>query len=102
MPYFVLFYDIVEDFAAKRTPFRPEHLSLVHAAHERGDLVMAGALAEPMDGALLLFRGAEKSVAEEFARRDPYVTNGIVTKWRVRTWNVVTDKDAPTYMAPPR
>jgi uncharacterized protein YciI len=62
---------------------------------------MAGALADPIDGALLVFRGADRSVAEEFARRDPYVIQGLVTNWRVRAWTVVTDKDAPAAPAQP-
>jgi len=67
MPYFTLTYDVVEDFVNKRTPFRPAHLTGVREAHARGELIMAGALGEPA-GALLVFRGADRSVAENFAR----------------------------------
>ena len=63
MPYFALQYDVVEDFVNKRTPYRPAHLKEVREANGRGDLVMAGALADPA-GALLIFRGADKTVAE--------------------------------------
>ena len=59
------------------------------AYRERGELVMAGALWEPVDGAALLFRGDDRSVAERFAAADPYVRNGLVTNWRVRRWDVV-------------
>ena len=72
MPYFALTYDVVDDFVNKRTPFRPAHIKEVREAHARGELVMAGALGEPA-GALLVFRGADKSVAENFAKADPYV-----------------------------
>jgi uncharacterized protein YciI len=96
MPYFALFYDVVEGFPERRTPFRPEHLRLVSEAHARGELVLAGALTDPIDGALLVFRADDRRVAEEFARRDPYVLNGLVTRWRVRGWNVVTESHAPT------
>jgi hypothetical protein len=95
MPYFVLFYDVVEGFPERRTPFRPEHLNLVNEAHARGELLLAGALADPTDGALLVFRADDRRVAEEFARRDPYVLNGLVMRWRVRGWNVVTESQAP-------
>jgi uncharacterized protein YciI len=95
MPYFALFYDVVEGFPERRTPFRPEHLRLVSEAHARGELVLAGALTDPIDGALLVFRADDRRVAEEFARRDPYVLNGLVTRWRVRGWNVVTQSHAP-------
>jgi uncharacterized protein YciI len=89
MPYFALFYDVVNDFEARRVPFRPEHLRLAAEAHHRGDVVLAGALSEPADTALIIFRCAEKAVAEDFARRDPYVVNGLVKKWTVRPWTVV-------------
>jgi uncharacterized protein YciI len=89
MPYFALLYDVVDDFVALRVPFRAEHLRLAGEAHNRGDIVLAGALVEPVDTALIIFHCAEKSVAEDFARRDPYVVNGLVNKWTVRPWTVV-------------
>jgi uncharacterized protein YciI len=99
MPYFVLSYEVVDDFPAKRTPFRAEHLRLVQEAHERGELLLAGALAEPADRALLVFRAPGRSVAEEFARRDPYVLQGLISRWSVRPWMQViatqAGEDAP-------
>lgn len=89
MPYFALFYEVVDDFPTKRTPFRSEHLRLVQEAHDRGELLMGGALAEPADRALLIFRAPDRSVPETFARRDPYVTGGLVTRWTVRPWGQV-------------
>jgi uncharacterized protein YciI len=89
MKYFVLFYDIVDDYITRRAQYREEHLRLAGEAHARGELVMAGALSEPSDRALLVFRAPDPSVAEDFARNDPYVKNGLVTKWQVRLWNVV-------------
>src|SRR5437867_11018115 len=72
--YYALVYDVVEDFVARRAPYRTEHLELARAAHRRGELLLAGAL-----GALLVFRAADQATAEDFARRDPYVTRGLVT-----------------------
>lgn len=92
MPYFALQYDVVDDFVNKRTPYRPAHLKEVREANGRGELVMAGALADPA-GALLIFRGADKSVAENFATNDPYVREGLVKKWTVRQWTVVVGQD---------
>ncbi|MDQ1406550.1 MAG: uncharacterized protein QOG55_2179 [Acidobacteriaceae bacterium] len=89
MAYFALLYDVVDDFVARRAPFRAEHLRLASEAHNRGDILLAGALAEPADTALIIFHCADKSVAEDFARRDPYVVNGLVKKWTVRPWTVV-------------
>ena len=92
MPYFALTYEVVEDFVNQRTPFRPAHLTEVRDAHARGELIMAGALAEPA-GALLVFRAADKSVAEDFAKADPYVIEGLVKHWTVRPWTVVVGQD---------
>jgi uncharacterized protein YciI len=86
MPYFALIYEMVADFVARRAAFRDEHLRLAGESHARGEIVLAGALAEP---ALIIFRCAYISTAEEFARRDPYVVNGLVKKWTVRPWTVV-------------
>ena len=87
--HFVLLYDIVDNFAEKRTPFRDQHLGKVSASHEAGELLLAGALANPVDGAMLVFRGPTAKAAEEFAKADPYVTSGLVTRWRVREWATV-------------
>jgi uncharacterized protein YciI len=92
VPYFALMYDVVDDFVNKRTPFRPAHLKEVREANARGELIMAGALGEPA-GALLVFRGADKTVGENFATADPYVKQGLVKAWRVRPWTVVVGQD---------
>ena len=89
MPYFLLLYDVVDDYLERRGEFRDEHLALAHEAQGRGELMLAGALADPADGAVLVFRSEDRSVAERFAELDPYVKNGLVTKWRVRPWTVV-------------
>ena len=89
MPYFILFYDVVDDFPAKRAPFRAEHLHRVQEAHDRGELLMAGALGDPPDRAVLVFRAHDRTAVEEFARGDPYVTGGLVTRWQVRPWTQV-------------
>ncbi len=89
MAYYALLYDVVDDFIARRGVYRDEHLRLAREAHSRGELVMAGAFADPPDGALLIFIADDASTAEAFARNDPYVKNGLVTRWKVRSWNVV-------------
>jgi uncharacterized protein YciI len=92
MPYFALHYEVVDDFANKRMPFRPAHIKEVRDAHGRGELIMAGALGEPA-GALLIFRATDKSIAEQFATNDPYVKEGLVKSWKVRPWTVVVGQD---------
>jgi uncharacterized protein YciI len=85
----LLLYDVVPDYVERRARFRAEHLALAQAALARGELVLGGALADPVDGAVLVFRGDNPAAAEAFARADPYVRHGLVTRWRLRAWNVV-------------
>ncbi len=92
--HYILFYDVVDDFVARRAQFRAVHLALARQAYERGELVLAGALADPADGAVLIFRGPSPQVAQAFAKADPYVTNGLVTAWRVREWTTVVGDGA--------
>ena len=87
--FYILFYKTVENYVEKRTPYRQEHLGYALAAHERGELFMAGALAEPADGAVLVFKGEGPQAAEAFARSDPYVKAGLIVEWQVRPWTVV-------------
>ncbi len=87
--YFILFYKTVDDYIQRRAQYRDEHLAYARAAHARGELVMAGALADPADSAVLVFRAATPAVAEEFARNDVYVRNGLIREWSVRPWTVV-------------
>jgi uncharacterized protein len=92
--FYILFYRTVDDYVNLRTPYRAAHLALARAAHERGEMVIAGALAEPADGAVLVFRGDSPAAAEEFARSDPYVKAGLITEWKVRPWIVVIGGDS--------
>jgi hypothetical protein len=92
--HYLLFYDVVEDYVQKRAPFRAAHLAHGTKAAERGELILAGALADPVDAAILLFRGSSRDVAEQFAKADPYVTSGLVKRWWVREWTTVVGADA--------
>jgi len=89
MKYFTLIYYVVDGFVSRRTAFREQHLQLVEKANRRGGLKLAGALGDPVDRALLVFRTPDRSIAEDFARNDPYVMNGLVTRWEVQPWAVV-------------
>jgi uncharacterized protein YciI len=93
MGYYLLLYEVVDNFLERRAPFRPAHLKLVQQARERGELVMAGSFRDPVEGALLLFRAEDPSTAERFANTDPYVSEGLVAAWRVRRWHEVLTGD---------
>lgn len=86
--YHILLYKTIDNYIERRAPYRDAHLALAREAEKRGQLIMAGALADPVDGALLVFKG-DRSVAEAFAEQDPYVRNGLITEWSVRSWTVV-------------
>lgn len=100
MQHFLLFYETAPDYVDRRPQYRATHLDHAWAAAERGELIVAGPLADPIDGAVLMFAGASKSVAENFARADPYVVNGLITRWYVREWNTVVGELAVAPLHP--
>ena len=94
--HFLLFYEFVPDYLQHRGQFRSEHLRLAWESQGRGELILAGAYADPVDGAALLFKGDSSAVAERFVASDPYVTAGLVKSWRIREWKTVVGEDAIT------
>jgi uncharacterized protein len=98
--HYLLFYDVVEGYVERRVAFRAAHIAHARQAVARGELVLGGALADPVDGAILLFTGSAPAVAERFARADPYVLNGLVKKWRVREWHTVVGAQAAMPLPP--
>ena len=98
--HFLLSYDLAADYLERRGEFRDAHLALAWEAQERGELVLAGALADPADCALLIFQGDSPEAAERFVKADPYVTQGLVTAYRVRQWNTVVGVEATTPVRP--
>jgi uncharacterized protein YciI len=97
--HYLLIYDLSSDYLARRGEFRKEHLALAWEASERGELILGGALAEPVDRAVLLFDGSPE-IIERFVARDPYVKNGLVTRWHVRQWTTVVGTQAKTPVRP--
>ena len=89
----LLEYELADDHVARRAALLEEDLALARAAHERGELPLAGALPDPHDRARLV-RTAERPVVERFAPADPHVVHRPVTAWSVRPWDVVTGQGA--------
>jgi uncharacterized protein YciI len=91
--WYLLLYDVVPDYVARRAPLREEHLRLLRELHARGDVPMAGAYDDPtndtFDGVVIVFKTNDRAVIERFVDADPYVKNGLVTRSRIRRWNVV-------------
>jgi uncharacterized protein YciI len=96
MKHFLLFYDVDSDFVTKRAAYRDAHLQYAWNASARGEIILAGALTEPADHAVLLFAADSPAVVERFAQADPYVANGLVKKWHVREWVTVVGEEAAT------
>lgn len=93
MGYFLLSYEVVDDYVERRQAYRNEHLALARAASERGELRYAGAYTDPVDGAALVFRCEDESTVSAFVEADPYVRNGLVKSWHIREWTVVIGAD---------
>lgn len=89
MKHYAVIYYVVDDYVMRRASFRDQHLRLAREAHGRGELLLAGALSDPADRALLIFRATDSSVVERFVANDPYVIQGLVSRWEIRPWNVV-------------
>ena len=94
--HYLLIYDLAPDYLQRRGALRDEHLALAWKAVDKGNIVLAGALNDPVDTAILVFQGESPAVAEAFAKADPYVTKGLVTRWRVRPWTTVVGALAST------
>lgn len=95
--YSLLIYDYVDDIVERRVLFREAHVAQINEAYERGVLFMAGALADPVDGAVFVFTTDDRAVVEDFVTRDPYVQEGLVTSWRIRHWNVLKNPSTSSY-----
>jgi len=87
--YWLLLYDLADDYLDRRGPLRATHLSLAQGAHDRGELLMAGAVSEPFDLAVLVFTVEDTSIIDQFVADDIYVREGLVKSWSNRPWNVV-------------
>ncbi len=90
----LLSYTLSPDYLERRGTLRDAHLRLAWQAADKGALLLGGAVGEPIESALLLF--TDRDAAEAFARADPYVTEGLVTGWRVMRWHTVVGGAAAT------
>lgn len=102
MKHFLLFYEVGADYVEKRAQFRDAHLQKAWESIGRDEMILGGALADPVDGAVILFKGDSREVAEAFAKSDPYVQNGLVNHWYVREWNTVVGAMAVNPVSPPK
>lgn len=98
--YWLVLYDFVDDYLERRKPLREAHLALIRDAHARGEVVMAGAF-DPPEGGALVFKTDDRAAIERFVQNDPYVQNGLVTRWRIYGWTVVIGGETGATAAAP-
>jgi hypothetical protein len=98
--HYALFYNYAPDYLTRRDQFRSAHLSMAWDSHARGEFLLGGVLAEPIDSALLVFRADSPKVVEDFVAADPYVQNGLVTSWTIRPWMTVAGEGASNPVRP--
>lgn len=98
--HYLLIYEVGPDYVERRGEFRNEHLAQAWEAHLRGELVLGGAVADPVDMSILLFTGDSPAAAQRFAAADPYVLHGLVHHWRVRPWITVVGDQASAPVHP--
>jgi len=89
MTHLLLEYRLSADYLERRPEFRAEHLAMLEECARRGELVLAGAVPDPFDRAVMVWREDADEVIERFVAADPYVRHGLVESWQVRTWNTV-------------
>ena len=90
------FRKLAPDYLERREAFRQAHLAHAWASQARGELVLAGALADSADTAMLLFKCDSPELPGQFALADPYFENGLVTGFEVRLWATVVGDAATT------
>ena len=81
----VMFYEMAPGALSQLKSHFPAHRARLEEFHARGVLISAGPLGNPPESAMGIFTTRE--AAEEFIKGDPFVTNGLVSSWRLVEWN---------------
>ena len=70
--YFVLTYNTVSRFNDRKMRYRSDHLKWVKHYYAEGKLKMGGALLEPNDAALLIFKCNDIKEVEDFVEAEEH------------------------------
>jgi uncharacterized protein len=85
---YVVLYEAAPDVLQRAPEHMPAHSARIQEFHSRGDILMVGTFGDPVaQGAMSVFPTRE--AAEAFVEEDPFVVNGLVTRWELREWNEV-------------
>ncbi len=87
--YYLLFYHTIDNYVEKRAPFRDQHLSLLNQEVDNNHVVLGGALADPADQAIIVWKVDNVKIIEDFVANDPYVKQGLISRYEIRPWKVV-------------
>ena len=85
--FFVTSYESIDEIMAREPEALAAHLARSKEWHARGTFLMAGAFLDKQEGPISTMGVlTTREAAEEFARGDPFVLNGMVSKWYIREW----------------
>lgn len=90
--FFTTSFDTIEEAQAQFPDALAAHIARSKEFHQAGTLLMAGAFlknpGEPLSTMAIL---TSREAAEEYAKGDPFVLNGMVANWYIREWaNILT------------
>jgi uncharacterized protein YciI len=86
---FAVLATYVPDAVQRRATYRDAHLAYARSLQAAGTLVAAGAFADPVDGALLVYRAESREAVERIVAEDPYAKAGLWPEVTIREWTVV-------------
>ena len=87
--YVLLTLEYVDGMVEKRGPYREEHLAGAQRGFDEGKIVMAGALTDPVDAGVFVFKNCTKEEVEAFVKADAYYKAGLIPGYSIRPWMVV-------------
>ena len=86
---FAVLVTYVPNSVERRAPYREAHLAHARALRDAGHLALGGAFADPVDGALLVYRAESRAQVEAWVADDPYMRAGLWPEVTIREWTVV-------------
>jgi uncharacterized protein YciI len=86
---FAVLITYVPNAVERRAPYREAHLAYARALRDAGHMLLGGAFADPVDGALLVYRAESRAQVEAWLADDPYLRAGLWPAVTIREWTVV-------------
>ena len=87
--YLLLTLHYVDGMLEKRGPHREAHLAGAQRGYDDGTIVMAGALLDPVDAGVFVFKNVDEAHVKAFVEADAYYVAGLVPRYTIRPWMVV-------------